>query len=84
MNNNQSALSNVLASVFSYGNRNVRTVMINNEPWFVAKDVCEVLEISNTTQAVSRLDEDEVTMFNIGAYLVIQISLMNMGCILLF
>ncbi|MEK4453434.1 BRO-N domain-containing protein [Paenibacillus sp. FSL L8-0506] len=50
----------VLASVFSYGDRNVRTVVINNEPWFVAKDVCDILEISKYRDAVSRLDDDEV------------------------
>lgn len=38
---------------------NVRVVTINNEPWFVAKDVCGCLEVSNSRQALSRLDEDE-------------------------
>lgn len=40
--------------------------MINNEPWFVAKDVCEILEISNPTMALQRLDEDERSKFNLG------------------
>lgn len=44
----------------------IRTVMKGNEPWFVAADVCRALEIQNYTQAVSRLDEDERAMFNIG------------------
>lgn len=44
----------------------IRSVMVNNEPYFVAKDVCDILEIKNTTQAIQRLDEDERTMFNIG------------------
>ena len=44
----------------------VRTVTIDNEPWFVAKDVCAVLEIKNTTQACQKLDNDERSMFNIG------------------
>ncbi|WP_434088108.1 BRO-N domain-containing protein [Bacillus tropicus] len=35
-------------------------------PWFVAKDVCDILEIKNTTQAMQKLDTDERTMFNIG------------------
>ena len=29
------------------------------EPWFVAKDVCDILEISNSRDAVSKLDSDE-------------------------
>ena len=37
----------------------VRMVMIGNMPWFVAKDVCEVLELSDVNKAVSKLDEDE-------------------------
>lgn len=38
---------------------NVRILMRNNEPWFVAKDVCDCLEINNSRQALSRLDTDE-------------------------
>lgn len=33
--------------------------MIDNEPWFVAADVCKVLEIQNVSKAVSALDPDE-------------------------
>lgn len=51
---------------FEYGENQVRSLLINDEPWFVAKDVCDVLEIQNATQAVDRLDEDERAMFNIG------------------
>ena len=38
---------------------NVRAIQIEGEPWFVAADVCRTLEIGNTSQALSRLDEDE-------------------------
>jgi anti-repressor protein len=31
----------------------------NGEPWFVAKDACAVLELSNVSQALTRLDGDE-------------------------
>ena len=44
----------------------VRTVMMDGEPWFVAKDVCECLEIINTTDAMKRLDDDEKARFNLG------------------
>lgn len=37
----------------------LRTVTINNEPWFVAADVCRALEISNPHDVIKRLDEDE-------------------------
>lgn len=31
----------------------------NGEPWFVAKDVCDVLTLGNSRDATSRLDDDE-------------------------
>lgn len=44
----------------------IRSVIVNNEPYFVAKDICDILELSNPTMAMSRLDEDERTKFNLG------------------
>ncbi len=44
----------------------IRVLEINNEPYFVAKDVCKILELSNPTMAISRLDEDERTKLNLG------------------
>ena len=44
----------------------VRIILQNNEPWFVAKDVCDCLEIKNTTDALKRLDDDERARFNLG------------------
>jgi len=44
---------------FSYGGTPVRSMTIDGEPWFVAADVCAVLEHSDTSMAISRLDEDE-------------------------
>lgn len=37
----------------------IRTVEIDGEPWFVAKDVCDCLGLGNSRQATLRLDEDE-------------------------
>ena len=37
----------------------VRVVEQDGEPWFVAKDVCNCLELSNSRKALSRLDDDE-------------------------
>ncbi|MCX2960304.1 P22AR C-terminal domain-containing protein [Rodentibacter caecimuris] len=44
----------------------MRVISVNNEPWFVAKDICNTLDIKNPTQALANLDEDERAMFNIG------------------
>ena len=37
----------------------IRVVEMKNEPWFVAKDICEILDIKNSRQALTRVDEDE-------------------------
>ncbi|QQD82646.1 phage antirepressor KilAC domain-containing protein [Bacillus siamensis] len=57
---------NQLQQIFNYQNQEVRTVIQDGQPWFVAKDVCEILGIKNATQAVSKLDVDERSMLNIG------------------
>lgn len=40
-------------------NVSVRTKVIIGEPWFVGKDVCNLLGIANTKDSLSRLDDDE-------------------------
>ena len=34
-------------TVFTFNQSQVRTVIKDGEPWFVAKDVCDILEINN-------------------------------------
>ena len=51
---------NQLQKVFTYSGNQVRTIIKDDEVWFVAKDVCDILNHSNHKMAVSRLDEDEV------------------------
>jgi len=52
--------------VFSYEGKEVRTIMKSGEPWWVLKDVCDVLGLSNPTIVAARLDADEVTKFDLG------------------
>lgn len=47
--------------IFNYQNNEVRTVEMNGEPWFVLKDVCEVLGLTDTGRTAERLDPDELT-----------------------
>lgn len=47
--------------IFNYQNNEVRTVEMNGEPWFVLKDVCDVLGLSDTGRTAERLDADELT-----------------------
>ena len=45
---------------FDFKGASLRTLTDEaGEPWFVAKDVCDVLELSNVGQALARLDDDE-------------------------
>lgn len=45
--------------LFDYKGSEVRMVSKDGEPWWVAKDVCEILEIKSYRSTVSCLDEDE-------------------------
>ena len=44
---------------FGFGDQLVRVADRDGRAWFVANDVCAALEINNSRQAVSRLDDDE-------------------------
>ena len=50
-------MSNI--QVFNYNSVEVRTIQNDGEPWFVLKDVCNVLHIGNSRDVVARLDQDE-------------------------
>ena len=54
MDSNNSAIQ-----VFNYNSRQVRTIDRDGEVWFVAKDVCDILEHTNARKAVKSLDDDE-------------------------
>ena len=46
-------------STFNFESKSIRTLAINNEPWFVVKDLCNAINISNYRDAIERLDDDE-------------------------
>ena len=58
---NQSQLS-----TYNFESHTIRTLAINNEPWFIAKDVCDAIGIDNNRKALLALDEAEkgVTLSN--------------------
>jgi anti-repressor protein len=49
----------------SFENKPVRVVTRDDEPWFVATDVCRVLDLENSRQVVRVLDEDEKGVHNL-------------------
>lgn len=42
-----------------YQEKPIRTVLIDGEQWLVAKDVCDALGLTNPTEAIKSLDDDE-------------------------
>jgi anti-repressor protein len=55
-----------LIKIFDYQAKTVRTIVKDGQPWFVAKDVCEVLELSNHKDAISRLAESMKSVVGIA------------------
>ncbi len=45
--------------IFTYNGNEVRTVQKDGEPWWVLKDVCEILGLGSPHKVFERLDEDE-------------------------
>lgn len=47
--------------LFKYDDHDVRALVIDGEPWFVLRDVCNVLAIAQPIRVAEALDDDEVT-----------------------
>lgn len=48
-----------VAFQFSATKQDVRSLVIENEPWILAKDICDILELSDVNKALEKLDDDE-------------------------
>ena len=46
---------------FNYQDKEVRTVQVEDTTWWVLKDVCDALELSNSRVVADRLDADDVS-----------------------
>lgn len=60
--NNSNSSSNI--QLFYYEGLSVRTISIDDEIWFVAKDVADILGYNHTPHATRLLDDDEKALFN--------------------
>lgn len=50
----------VTPQIFTFKQNEVRTILVNDEPYFVGKDVAEVLGYSNTQKAIlNHVDEED-------------------------
>ncbi len=52
---------------FNFVAQSVRIVMVDDNPWFVAVDVCSALTIANSRDAVAKLDDDERQVVDFSA-----------------
>jgi len=60
MNTNQSTERQICqVTPFTFENHAVRTVVIENEPWFIAKEVCDILGLVNPRKALQDFPENE-------------------------
>jgi prophage antirepressor-like protein len=57
-------MSNIIP--FNYQEKQVRTILKDGEPWFVAADVCDILGLINPTESIKALDEDEKSTLRIS------------------
>lgn len=71
-------MSNTNMTVFKFEESTpIRSLVKDGEPWFVAKDICGVLGISNNRDALAALDEDEKS--NVGKSDISNIEVPNRG-----
>ncbi|MCX8643206.1 phage antirepressor KilAC domain-containing protein [Bifidobacterium sp. B4081] len=60
-------MSKDIIQPFDFKGHRVRTLTFETgQTWWVLKDVCDVLGVKNATDVAKRLDQDEVTRFNLG------------------
>ena len=52
--------------VFKYSDKQVRTLLKDDQPWWVLKDVCDILGLTNPSVVADRLDDDERSKFDLG------------------
>lgn len=53
--------------VFRYAENELRTIVIDGQPWFVLSDICRVLDIANGGNVAARLDEADVRQTDISS-----------------
>ena len=67
VSSNSQELSNASSALKLFENPQfrVRVIMRLGDPWFVAKDACDCLEITNVSQACQTLDDDEKGIYKV-------------------
>lgn len=55
------------ARTYFFSNREINVILYEDMPWFLACDVCALLDFNDVRQACSHLDEDEIALFTIDS-----------------
>jgi prophage antirepressor-like protein len=50
---------------FNFDNKEIRVIGTNDEPWFVAKDICDILGLTNITNSLRNIPENWMTLQNV-------------------
>ncbi|MGM9786827.1 MAG: Bro-N domain-containing protein [Candidatus Cryptobacteroides sp.] len=59
MLNTKNEAGTLLPIEYSFSGTQVRTVVLNGIPYFVVKDVCDILQLTDTHMAIKSLEDDE-------------------------
>ena len=60
-------------TIFDFGSSHIRASVHNGQALFAAKDVCAILGLTNTGDAIASLDPDEKAILNHGALVMMGI-----------
>ena len=63
-------LINSIDESFMFDNKTIRVMGTTDEPWFVAKDVCDILELTNITESLKNIRESHKQIKNLTSVLM--------------
>ncbi len=55
-------LINSIDETFKFENKEIRVIGLYQEPWIVTKDICDILGLSNVTNALKNIPEKWMTL----------------------
>jgi len=58
--------SGLVPSVFERNGKSLRVQTVDGEHWFAAKDICDALGLTNPSDAIKSLEDDERSKLNLG------------------
>jgi len=63
-------LINSIDESFMFDNKTIRVIGTTDEPWFVAKDVCDILGLTNITESLKNIRESHKQIKNLTSVLM--------------